>query len=70
MSAATLAESRTKSAIKDYEAETGVPVAGNTKLEQVFGYLHQIYLAHAILGEMKFRRELPTGCASGKCGRW
>jgi hypothetical protein len=37
MSAATRAEIRTKLAIKDYEAETGIPVAGNTKLEEIFG---------------------------------
>lgn len=59
MSAATLAEIRTKEAIKEYEEEVGIQVAGNARLEEMFAYLHQVYLAHAKLAEMKFRRELP-----------
>lgn len=60
MSAATLAEIRTKSAIKDYEEEMGIQVTGNSRLEEMFAYLHQIYLAHAKLAEMKFRKILPS----------
>ena len=60
MSAATLAEIRTKSAIKDYEEQTGVQVSGNARLEEMFGYLNQIYVVHATLGDMTFRREFPT----------
>ena len=59
MSAATLAEIRTKSAIKDYEEQTGVQVSGNARLEEMFAYLNQIYLANATL-DMTFRREFPT----------
>ncbi len=60
MSAATLAEIRTKSAIKDYEEQTGVQVSGNARLEEMFAYLSQVYLVHATLGDMTFRREFPT----------
>ena len=59
MSAATLAEIRTTSAIKDYEEEMGIQVTGNAKLEEMFGHLHQIYLIHATLADMRFRRILP-----------
>ncbi len=55
MSAATLAEIRTKSAIKDYEEQTGVQVSGNARLEEMFAYLSQIYLVHATLGEMRLQ---------------
>ena len=60
MSAATLAEIRTKSAIKDYEEQTGVQVSGNARLEEMFVHLSQIYLVHATLGDMTFRREFTT----------
>ncbi len=60
MSAATLAEIRTKSAIKDYEEQTGVQVSGNARLEKMFAYLSQVYLVHATLGDMTFRCEFPT----------
>jgi hypothetical protein len=59
MSTVTLAEIRTKSAIKHYEEEMGIQVTGNAKLEEMFGYLHKIYLIHATLAEMRFRRILP-----------
>jgi hypothetical protein len=69
MSATTLAEIRMKAAIHDYEEQTGVQVAGNAKLEEIFGRLHEIYLIHATLGEMKFRKTLPSAsamtCAAG-----
>jgi hypothetical protein len=60
MSATDRAEIRTKLAIKDYEAETGIAVAGNAKLEEAFWYLSLIYLIHATLSEMRFRRDFPT----------
>jgi hypothetical protein len=60
MSAELTAELRTKFAIRDYEEEMGVPVAGSAVLEQAFSDLYKICLIHATLGEMKFRRELPT----------
>lgn len=60
MSASTLAEIRTKSAIKCYEEEVGIPVAGNAKLEEIFRRLYEIYFIHATLGDMKFRCDLPT----------
>jgi hypothetical protein len=50
---------RTKSAIKSYEEEVGVPVAGTAALEQVFHQIYLVYLIHATLGEMKFSRILP-----------
>jgi hypothetical protein len=59
MSAAVKAEVRTKSAIRSYEEEVGVQVAGSAVLEQVFHQLYLIYLIHATLGEMTFRRLLP-----------
>jgi hypothetical protein len=69
MSAATLAEIRTKSAIKDYEEQTGVQVSGNAKLEEIFGRLYEIYFIHATLGDMMFRKTLPSAsamtCAAG-----
>jgi hypothetical protein len=60
MSAELAAEMRTKWAIERYEKEMGIPVAGSTVLEQAFSELYKIYLIHSTLGEMKFRRELPT----------
>jgi hypothetical protein len=69
VSAATLAEIRTKSAIKDYEEQTGIQVSGNARLEEMFAHLSQIYLVHATLGEMRFRKTLPSAsamtCAAG-----
>jgi len=53
------AELRTKSAIKSYEQETGIAVAGSQKLEEVFDYIRRVYLIQATLGEMKFSKLLP-----------
>jgi hypothetical protein len=60
MSATLKAEILTKLAIRSYEEEVGVPVAGCAILERIF---HQIYLAHLIhetLGERKFHRILQS----------
>ena len=59
MSAETKAEIRIKDAIKTYEQETGIPVAGCAPLEEIFGQIYKIYLFHATLGERKFSRILP-----------
>jgi len=53
------AELRMKDAIKTYEKETGIAVAGCTFLEEQFEYLRKIYLIQATLGEMKFSKILP-----------
>ena len=69
MSAATLAEIRTKAEIQRYEQEAGVQVSGNAKLEEIFRRLYEIYFIHATLGGMKFRKTLPSAsamtCAAG-----
>ena len=59
MSAELKAELRTKEAIKAYEQEMRIPVAGCAVLEEQFECLRMIYLIHATLGEMKFRKILP-----------
>lgn len=59
MSAELEADIRTKSAIRSYEEGMGVPVAGSAVLEEQFECLQKIYLIHATLGDMRFRRILP-----------
>lgn len=59
MSAEVIAAVWTKNAIKTYEQETGISVAETPVLEEQFEYLRKIYLIHATLGEMKFRKILP-----------
>ena len=55
MSATLKAEVLTKAAIRSYEEEVGIPVAGNAALEEQFECLRKIYLIHTTLGELTFR---------------
>lgn len=59
MSAAIQAEARIKDAIKSYEQETGIPVAGCAVLEEIFNVIYKIYLFQATLSERKFSRIPP-----------
>ena len=59
MSAEIQAEARIKDAIKSYEQETGIRVAGCAVLEEIFGGVYKIYLFQATLGERKFSKILP-----------
>jgi len=57
--AADRAEIRVKARIKEYEQEVGIPVAGCTKLEEIFGQIYEVYLILAVLGDRRFRRLYP-----------
>jgi hypothetical protein len=57
--AAEKANVLTQSAIKAYEEEVGVSVAGSAVLEDIFHQLYLAYLNREKLGESKFRRIIP-----------